>query len=74
MAHFESFWIIVPHAIVWKFQDFSVIQILRQINFVGSRSAKSAISTHLEALNCVSNEFFHILKAEIYQINHFQSP
>ena len=36
---------------VWKFQDFSVTQILREINFGDFRSAKYAILTHLEALN-----------------------
>ena len=36
---------------VWKFQDFTITQIFREINFGDSRSAKSAISTHLEALN-----------------------
>ena len=35
---------------VWKFHDFSVIQILREVNFGGSRSAKSAILTNLEPL------------------------
>ena len=35
----------------WKFQDFCITHILREINFVDSRSAKSAISTHLEAQN-----------------------
>ena len=33
---------------VWKFQYFSVIQILREINFGEPRSAKSAILTHLK--------------------------
>ena len=36
---------------VWKFHDFSVTQILREINLEDSRSAKFAILTHLEALN-----------------------
>ena len=36
---------------VWKFHDFSITQILREIKFEESRSAKSAILTHLEALN-----------------------
>ena len=35
----------------WKFHDFSIIQILREINFGDSRSEKSATLTHLEALN-----------------------
>ena len=36
---------------VWKFHDFSITQILREIKFEDSRSAKSTIFTHLEALN-----------------------
>ena len=36
---------------MWKFQDFSITQVLREINFGDSGSAKSAILTHLEALN-----------------------
>ena len=36
---------------VWTFKDFSFTQILREINFEESRSAKSAILTHFEALN-----------------------
>ena len=36
---------------VWKFHDFSITQILREINFGDSRSAKYAILTYLEALN-----------------------
>ena len=36
---------------VWKFQDFVITQILCEINFKDSKGAKSAISTHLEALN-----------------------
>ena len=31
---------------VWKFHNFSIRQILREINFWDSRSAKSAILTH----------------------------
>ena len=58
---------------LWKFHDFSITQILREINFGDSRSAKSAILTHLEALNFDFNEFLHFLKAEFYQINQIQS-
>ena len=50
---------------MWKFHDFSFIQILRENNFEGSRSAKSAISTHLEGLNFDFYEFFAFLKAEM---------
>ena len=59
---------------MWNFHDFSTTQILREINFRDARSAKSAIFTYLEPLNFDSYEFLHILKAEIYQINHYQSP
>ena len=34
------------HFTVWKFHDFCTIEILREINFEDSRSAKSAILTH----------------------------
>ena len=33
---------------LWKFHDFPIIQILREISFEDSRSAKSAILTQLE--------------------------
>ena len=36
---------------VWKFDNFSISQILREINLGDSRGAKSAISTHSETLN-----------------------
>ena len=41
--------------IVWKFHDFSITQILREINSRDFIAAKTAILTHLEALN------FHFL-------------
>ena len=59
---------------MWKFHDFSIIKILREINFEDSRSAQLAILPHLEALNFDIYEFLHFLKAEIYQINRIQSP
>ena len=43
---------------VWKFHYFSITKILRKINFGDFRSAKSAILTHLEALNFEVYEFF----------------
>ena len=57
---------------MWKFQDFSVTQILREINFWDSKNAKLAILTHLEALNFDFQEFLHFLKGEIDQINKNQ--
>ena len=59
---------------VWKFHDFLITQILREINFRDSRSAKSAILTHLEALKYESYKFLLFLKAEIYQIYKIQRP
>ena len=53
---------------MWKFQDFSIPKILREINLENSWSAKSAISSHLEALNSDFYEFLYFLRAEIYQI------
>ena len=37
---------------VWKIEDFSITQILCEIKFGDSVSAKSAISANSEALNC----------------------
>ena len=59
---------------VWKLHDFSITQILREINFEDSRSAKSAILTDLEALNFDFHEILHFFRAEIYQSNKRQSP
>ena len=58
---------------MWKIHDFSIIRIIREINFEDSKSAKSAISTHLEALNLDLHRLLHFLKAEMYQINKVQS-
>ena len=38
-----------------------------------SRSAKSAILTHLEVLNFDFSEFLHFLKAEMYQNHNFRA-
>ena len=51
---------------MWKFHNFAITQILREINFGECTSAKSAILTHLEVLNLDFYEFLHFLKAEIY--------
>ena len=48
---------------VWKLQDFSVTQILREINIGQYRSAKSAILTDFETLNLDLYEFLPFLKA-----------
>ena len=39
--------------LLWKFHDFSVTQILREINFGESRSAETAIFAIFAALNSV---------------------
>ena len=59
---------------VWKFHRFYITQTLRKINFGLSRSAKSTILTHLEALNFDFYEFLHFLKDEIYQTTKFTAP
>ena len=59
---------------MWKFQDFAITQLLREISFLASKSAKLAILTHLEALNFDFQEFLHFLNAVIYQIDKIQSP
>ena len=45
--------------IVWNFQEFSIIQILREINFSDSKQTESAILTHLEVLNCNFYDSLH---------------
>ena len=59
---------------VWKFHDFSITKILREINFGNSISATSAISTHLQVLNFDIDEFWQFQKAEIYQIYKHSEP
>ena len=56
-----------------KFLIFLLLRIYVKSIFGDFRGAKSAILTHLEALNCDSYEFCTFLKAEIYHINHLQS-
>ena len=56
----------------WRFHYFSITQILREIDFRGSRSAKSGILTHFEALNFDFSEFLRFWKAEISLIDKFQ--
>ena len=54
---------------MWKFHNFSITQIFREIHLGDSRGAKYAILTYLEALNFDFYDFLHFLKAEIDQIN-----
>ena len=56
------------------FHDFSITQILREINIGDSGNAKSAISTHFKALNFDFYEFLHFLNAEIATSTKFRAP
>ena len=58
---------------VWKFHDFSITQIFREIDFWDSTSARSAIWTDLKALNFDFYAFLHPLKAEIRQKLKFRA-
>ena len=49
----------------WKFKDFPVNQILREIKFGDFRRPKTCLLTHLEALNLDFYEFFAFSKVEI---------
>ena len=62
------------HTKVWKFHNFSITQILREINFWDSRSAKSAFLTHSAAMNFDVYELLHFWEAENDQSNKIQSP
>ena len=49
---------------VWKFQDFSITQILREINFEESGSAKNAVFAILGAVNFVHLVIISLLKVQ----------
>ena len=49
---------------MWKFQDLSVIQILREINLGESRSSKIAVFAILCALNLVHLVNFRLQKVQ----------
>ena len=59
---------------VWNFQDFCITEILREINFVNSRSAKSVILTQLGALNFDFYEFLHFLRLKYTKLTKVPSP
>ena len=48
--------------------------ILRKIKVGDFCGQKTAILTHLKALNFYFCEFLHFMKAEIYKISQIQSP
>jgi len=49
---------------VWKFQDFSITQILREINFGGCRSSKTAVLAILGALKMINLVNFSLQKMQ----------
>ena len=54
--------LLVLYSTVWKFLNFSIIKILREINFGDSRCAKHAILTHLLTLNLDLYEFLELFE------------
>ena len=51
---------------MWKLQDFSVSQILREINFAESRTSKTALFAISGALNFVELVNFNVEKVQIF--------
>ena len=51
---------------MWKFQDFSVIQILREITFGDSKSAKIAVFAILGALI-----FVHLVNPSLWKVQKY---
>ena len=49
---------------LWKFHDFSIAQILREINFGESRSSKTAVFAILGAVNFVDLVKFSLQKVQ----------
>ena len=49
---------------MWKYQDFSITQILREINFADFRSAKCAIFAYLETVIFVNLVNFSLQKVQ----------
>ena len=59
---------------MWKFLDFRITQILREIKFGNSRSAKSATFTHSKALNSDFYEFFYFQRLKFTKLTKFRAP
>ena len=58
---------------VWKFRDFSVTWILREINLSGFKSSKTAVYANLGALNIVDLAYFRFQKAPKFMKIKIQS-
>ena len=72
-------WVLISRTIrlmksLWKFHNFSITQILREINFLDSRSAKSATITNFEATNCDFFIFFIYCKLKFTKVVLFRAP
>ena len=65
---------LIDRITVWKFLSFSVIQILREINFWKFRSSKNWHFDIFEALKLDFDDFLQLLKAGILPKNKIQSP
>ena len=59
---------------MWKFQDFSVIQILRETNFGKTKSPKNAIFVIFGALNFVTLVNFSLSKSARINKNKNSEP
>ena len=59
---------------VWKFHDFSITLILREINLWNSRNAKTAILSHLQALNFDFYNFCTFWRLIFTQSTKFAAP
>ena len=58
---------------MWKFQDFSLTQISREINFGDFEAPKTAILTIWAALNFEFLGIFDIFKREFFQKSKFKA-
>ena len=59
---------------MWKYQDFSATQILREINFGHFEATKTAILTIWVVLNFEFLGIFDIVKREIFPRIKIQNP
>ena len=59
---------------VWKFLNFSITHILREIKVCDLRGTENAIKSKVKALNFEFYEIFHFFKTVIDQISKIQSP
>ena len=62
-----------PNLTVWKFQDFCITEILREINFEYPRSAKSAVFAILGAVKFVHLANFSLQKVQKFIKSQFRA-